>query len=143
MQTVRFRAKPRKIKQDQGQGMFIRLRDALLWASAISLYRQKRFDKAIVRLSNMSKGSRNYFEYNALFATVSLILGRRDEAQRLFVVALQNSKPRNPSHGEYIEIYCQYYLNSINGNEGAKVISLEKALRTRAPSLIRGWLPLS
>lgn len=123
--------------------MFIRLRDALLWASAISLYRQKNFEKCRLKLTKMSEGGRSYSEYLALSATVALILGDADEAQQLFVVAIQHSRARDPAHREYIENYCKYYLNSIDGNEGAKVISLEKALRTPAPSLIRGWLPLS
>jgi hypothetical protein len=123
--------------------MFIRLRDALLWASAIRLYRQKNFDEYRSKLSNMSEGSRSYSEYIALSATVALILGDADEAQQIFVAAIKHSKARNSAHREYIENYCKYYLNSIDGNEGAKVISLEKALRTPAPSLVRGWLPLS
>ena len=123
--------------------MFSRLRGAYLWASAISLYRQKRFEKSRLELSRMAEDDRSFSEYLALSATISLLLGDVDEAQSLFVFAIEHGKPRNPAHAEYIEKYCNYYLKTIDGNEGDKIRSLEAALRTPAPSLIREWLPLS
>lgn len=123
--------------------MFSRLRDAYLWANAISLYRQKRYEKSRLELSRMARNSHSSSEQYALLATLSLILGDVDEAQSLFVIAAERSNPRKREHRDYIDAYCSYYLNSISGDEGAKVRCLETALRTPASSLIRSWLPLS
>lgn len=123
--------------------MFSRLRDAYLWANAIRLCRQKTYEISRSELLKMSSYSRGFSEYYALLATLNLILGEVDEAEKLFLISIKSGCPRKTEYRDYIDNYCNYYLKSISGNEGAKTRCLETALRMPAPSIIREWLPLS
>jgi hypothetical protein len=56
---------------------------------------------------------------------------------------MKDSVPTRPEYQKYVHAYCEYYLATLDGNEGAAIKSLETALRINAPPIIRRWLPLS
>lgn len=123
--------------------MLSRIRDTYRWAAAITLRNEQRYDESREKLLLIEGPRRSTSEYYAFLATINLLLGDFGEVEELLDIAVTRSTPTRPEYREYITLYCNYYLNSLRGNEGAAVRSLETALRVSAPSIIRQWLPLS
>jgi len=123
--------------------MLSRMRDTYRWAAAITLRNGRRYEESRKKLLLIEGARRSASEYFALLATINLVLGDFVDVKNLLEIAVSRSAPTRPEYREYVTHYCEYYLNVLRGNEGARVRSLEMALRVSAPPIIRQWLPLS
>jgi hypothetical protein len=122
--------------------MWNRLRDAVLWAQALDRYGRQDFQAAITKLNAIKGPRRRASEYLALLGSAHVALAE-PEGRTLLFSAMAESEPTMPEYQNYVQAYCEYYLAALDGNEGVKIKSLERALRMDAPPIIRRWLPLS
>ena len=122
--------------------MFKQLKDGWLWAQALDRYERQDFKAAISKLDAI-RGPRSYAsEYFALLGTAHVALNT-PAGKTILLKAIADSKPTRPEYSAYIRAYCNYYLATLDGDEGLAIKSLETALRMDAPPIIRRWLPLS
>jgi hypothetical protein len=122
--------------------MWSRFRDALLWAQALDRYGNQDFQDAIAKLNAISGPRRKASEYLALLGSAHVAL-TKPEGRTFLLSAMQESEPTRPEYRSYVIGYCEYYLATLDGNQGVAIKSLEKAVRMNAPPVIRRWLPLS
>lgn len=123
--------------------MFGWFRDAINWALALDRYSCQDFRQAVVRLEAIKGPRSKASEYLALLGTAHIILNMPETARAMIGKAKSGSSPTRASYRLYIQAYCDYYLSALEGDEGAKVKHLKRALRVDAPPIIRQWLPLS
>ena len=123
--------------------MFGWFQDALYWAQALDRYSRHDFRQAVVKLEAIKGPRSKASEYLALLGTAHILLDRPDTAIVMLTKAKSGSSPTRASYRAYIHAYCDYYLSVLEGNEGAIVKHLERALRVDAPPIIRQWLPMS
>jgi hypothetical protein len=123
--------------------MFTHIRDSALWAQALSSIERGRLEEAYSRLDKIKGRRRESSEYLAI--TGSTLVGLHNEvlAREFLLKAIKESEPTKPEYRQYIDNYSQYYICSIDRDEGGKVKYLQAALKVDAPPIIRRWLPLS
>lgn len=118
-------------------------KDSIHWAKALDKFGSGKFEAAQSELLRVRGPRRDYSEYLALLATTHIILLNDQVARDMLIKAMNGSQPRKPEYKDYIDLYCNYYISVVDGDEGSKTKYLEEALRSPAPSIIKQWLPLS
>ena len=123
--------------------MFDYVKNGIKWAMALSAYEKGDFEKAKENILEMRGKHAERSEIFALLGAINVCLEKIQEAKLCLFRAKEGSTPGRSEYKEYINIYCDYYLSSIDRQEARKIVILEKAIKMKAPSLIKKWLPLS
>ncbi len=123
--------------------MLTNIFDGINWVFALSEYEKGNYIRSRDLINKMKGKRAKASETYALLGAVTLCIGDYDDAKRIFICARDEFKPSKAEYAEYVDIYCNYYLSSIDGRQDLKTRFLENAIKVKAPALIKRWLPLS
>jgi hypothetical protein len=92
-----------------GLTMFQKIRNALLWASALRLYRRGKYNDAVQYMSqiNTKTAKANFF---AFYGLLLILNNRSDLAEKQFQIAIDIADKKIIS-GSYIYYFCCQYMH--------------------------------
>lgn len=123
--------------------MLVLFKDSFHWGMALRKYALGDFNDARSELYRIRGDREQYSEYFALLGTLHLLLMNHKKAKKAFQAAMNGSTPRKLEYRDYIDLYCNYYISVMHGDERERNKYLERALSISTHPIMRRWLPLS